>query len=113
MPSSGSRGVPFFRQNTRVNGAVAARVAERATMLETDPDVIGAYLEDAAHFPGGHAEGFADTFQQLYLSIHGWIASGLPGDPPFPTFADGDREVRLCEAIARGATEGTWIGVAS
>jgi D-lactate dehydrogenase (cytochrome) len=29
--------------------------------LETDPDVLAAHLEDAAHFPGGHAAGLVDA----------------------------------------------------
>jgi D-lactate dehydrogenase (cytochrome) len=38
-----------------VNRAVAVPVAGRAVALEADPDVLSGYLEDAAHYPGGHA----------------------------------------------------------
>ena len=66
-----------------------------------------------AHYPGGHVEGFADTFKQLYVDIYGWIAAGRAAGrtPEFPTFADGDREVRLCEAIARSASDGRWVSL--
>ena len=39
----------------------------------------------------------------------GWIIAGRQaGSPPeFPSFADGDREVRLCEAIGQSARTGT------
>ena len=38
---------------------MALPVAGRAGSLETDPDIVSAYLEDAAHYPGGHAAALA------------------------------------------------------
>ena len=43
------------RHNTRVNRAIATPVARRAVSLDTDPDILAGYLEDAAHYPGGRA----------------------------------------------------------
>jgi predicted dehydrogenase len=79
--------------------------------LERDPALLSPDARAFSHYPGGHAEGFPDTFKQLYLAIYGWIASGSSGVPPFPTFADGDHEVRLCEAISRSARTGGWVTV--
>ena len=42
-----------------MNRVVAAPVASRAVALDTDADVLGGYLEDAAHYPGGRAVGLA------------------------------------------------------
>jgi D-lactate dehydrogenase (cytochrome) len=42
-----------------VNRAVAGFVQTRALALERDPDVVAGYLEDAAHYPGGHAAALA------------------------------------------------------
>ena len=80
-------------------------------LLGRDPALLSPEAAAATDYPGGHAEGFPDTFKQLYLSIYGWIGAGMPGPPPVPTFADGDRELRLCEAIARSAAEGRWVDV--
>jgi predicted dehydrogenase len=82
-------------------------------VLERDPALLGPVAAAACHYPGGHAEGFPDTFKQLFLDVYGWIHSGAGGSgpAPFPTFADGDREVRLCEAIARSAGTGGWVDV--
>src|SRR5208337_5483252 len=66
-----------------------------------------------SHFPGGHAEGFPDAFKQLDLAFYSFIGSGCTGQPRFPTFADGDREVRICETIAQSAREGKWVAVSS
>jgi predicted dehydrogenase len=82
-------------------------------VLERDPGLLSPAGAAIAHYPGGHAEGFPDTFKQLYLDVYGWIAGGQEaGRPPtFPTFGDGDHEVRLCEAIARSAAEESWVVV--
>jgi D-lactate dehydrogenase (cytochrome) len=42
-----------------VNRVAAAAVSARPTPLETDPDVLSRYLEDAAHYPGGRAKAVA------------------------------------------------------
>jgi predicted dehydrogenase len=82
-------------------------------LLERDPALISAAAGSITHYPGGHAEGFPDTFKQLYLDVYRWIKSGRQAGSPaeFPNFADGDREVRLCEAIRRSALEGKWIEI--
>jgi predicted dehydrogenase len=82
------------------------------SLLERDPALLSPEAAGTSHYPGGHAEGFPDTFKQLALAVYGWLASGRPGPPPFPTFADGNREVCLCEAIARSATGEGWVAVA-
>jgi predicted dehydrogenase len=82
-------------------------------ILERDPALMGQAAAAISDYPGGHAEGFPDTFKQLYLDVYRWIKSGRnAGSPPeFPSFADGDREVRLCEAIGRSALDGRWIEI--
>jgi predicted dehydrogenase len=82
-------------------------------VLTRDPALLGPPAAAMAHYPGGHAEGFPDTFKQLYIDVYGWIVEGRTAGrtPEFPTFADGDREVRLCEAIARSASVGQWVAL--
>ncbi len=82
-------------------------------LLERDPALLGASAAALCHYPGGHAEGFPDTFKQLFFDVYGRIASGRrSGEPPtFPTLADGDHEVRLCEAIAQSAAAQVWVVV--
>jgi predicted dehydrogenase len=82
-------------------------------VLERDPALLGEPAAAISHYPGGHAEGFPDTFKQLFLDVYGWIAEGREAgkSPSFPTFVDGDHEIRLCEAIAESAQRGTWVTV--
>ena len=79
----------------------------------TQPVTSLAAAAEMAHYPGGHVEGFPDTFKQLYIDVYRWITEGRAAGrtPDFPTFADGDREVRLCEAIARSASRGSWSDI--
>ncbi len=82
-------------------------------LLPRDPALLGPPAAEMAHYPGGHVEGFPDTFKQLYIDVYRWITEGRAAGrtPDFPTFADGDREVQLCEAIARSAADGRWASV--
>jgi predicted dehydrogenase len=60
--------------------------------------------------PPGHAEGYIETHRALFAAVYRAIAAGeQPAEPDYPTFADGLRSLRLCEAVARSAAEGRWI----
>jgi predicted dehydrogenase len=80
-------------------------------LLERDPALLTPTAGAISHYPGGHAEGFPDTFKQLFQTFYDHLGGPSDGHRPYPTFADGDREVRLCEAIARSAAGRSWIDV--
>jgi predicted dehydrogenase len=82
-------------------------------LLERDPALLGPSAHALCDYPGGHAEGFPDTFKQLARAVYSWIAAGSRQTPTFPTFDDGDLEVRLCEAIAQSAALGNWADVSA
>ena len=83
-------------------------------MLIRDPALMSASARAIASYPGGHNEGFPETFKQLFRSFYGYVAAGdFTAPPPFPTFADGHREVLLCEAVLRSAREGRWVEVST
>jgi predicted dehydrogenase len=84
-------------------------------VLERDAGLLGPAAAALSHYPGGHAEGFPDTFKQLFLDVYGWILAGRHAGRPatFPSFADGHDEVCLCEAIASSAASGRWVTLAS
>ncbi len=67
-----------------------------------------------AAYPGGHSEGYPDTFVQLFKDFYDYIQQALPSRlPTFPTFQTGHDELVLCEAIANSARERRWLVVAS
>ena len=79
-------------------------------VLVTDPSLLYAEVRPFANYPGGHQEGFPDTFKQLYRAIYHDIQNGKPSpEPLYATFADGHREVALCEAILESQKKAAWI----
>jgi hypothetical protein len=82
-------------------------------VLTRDPALMGTSAAAISNYPGGHNEGFPDTFKQLFRSFYSHIATGdLNAPPPFPTFVDGHREILLCEAILRSHRQRCWVDVA-
>lgn len=81
-------------------------------VITKDPALM---LEDTrymASYPGGHAEGYPDTFKQSFLNIYNAIAGRESNtSQAFATFSDGAQELVLCDAIQRSAQEGRWIDV--
>ena len=81
-------------------------------VLMKDPSLLSAEANATASYPGGHNEGFPDTFKQLTNKVYNYILAGdFSAEPDFPTFADGHYEQVLCEAIERSAREGQWVVV--
>lgn len=80
--------------------------------LLKDPSLLDESVLPYANYPGGHNEGFPDTFKQLYRAVYGYLDAGDFDQPkPFPTFEDGHHEVVLCEAILQSHRERRWIDV--
>jgi predicted dehydrogenase len=71
--------------------------------------------EDVARligYPGGHVEGYPDTFRALFAEVYAAVAEGRqPENPRYPTFADGHDVMAVTEAVARSADERRWVKV--
>jgi len=81
-------------------------------ILLRDPALVADAVRPFLSYPGGHNEGFPDTFKQSFRAFYGYIQAGdFTAPPPFATFADGHREILLCEAIARSQRDGGWVKV--
>ncbi len=79
-------------------------------VLIRDPGLVSAAARKAITYPGGHAEGFPDTFKQGFKALYDYLAAGdLSAPRTFPTFADGHREIVLCEAILKSHQEQRWV----
>jgi predicted dehydrogenase len=68
----------------------------------------------AAHtfLPAGHAEGWVETFRELYRSVYAAVATAGPmGSPDYPTFVDGHRANVLGDGIALSNAERRWVEV--
>ena len=76
-----------------------------------DPSIL--YPETAAviSYPGGHVEGFPDTFKQNFKCIYKAIEEGNYEGGEFANFEDGLREMLVCDAVVRSAREGRWVKI--
>jgi len=81
-------------------------------LLPKDPSLLSPAARAYAAYPAGHAEGYPDTFVQLFRDFYAYLDAGDFAAPRrFPTFADGNHELLLCEAIAKSAQDRAWIPV--
>lgn len=81
-------------------------------ILLKDPSLLSAAARAYNSYPGGHTEGFDDSFKQLYGAIYGYLRAGDFNKPrPFPTFEDGHDEVILCDRIVESHQKRAWVTV--
>jgi predicted dehydrogenase len=83
-------------------------------LMLRDPGLLDPEARAITSYPGGHSEGFPDTFKQLYTKVYAAIEAGKPPESPdYPTFADGVYALQLGEAILASARQREWVEVAS
>lgn len=80
-------------------------------VLLRDPSLFYPEAAELAAYPGGHNEGFPDTSKQLFREVYLDIRNGKSKTPDYPTFADGYRELLLCERIVASHREERWVEV--
>lgn len=81
-------------------------------ILLKDPSLLSPEARMVTSYPGGHAEGFPDTFKQFSKKVYDYLLAGdFTRTPDFPTFKDGHYEMQLCEAIERSARQKAWTSV--
>jgi predicted dehydrogenase len=81
-------------------------------ILIKNPALMGDAGRAAAALPGGHVEGFGDTFAAHFRAVYADVAAGGPAArPSYPTFADGHDEMLVNDAIAESARVGHWVDV--
>jgi predicted dehydrogenase len=81
-------------------------------ILMRDPALFGEAGRTAAALPGGHVEGFGDTFGALFRAIYTDVVNGAPStQSPYATFAEGHDELLIGDAIADSARHGRWVEV--
>ena len=81
-------------------------------VLPKDPALLSPAARGFAAYPGGHPEGYPDTFVQLFRDFYGYLDAGdFDARRPFPTFANGNHELLLCEAIGQSERDRAWVPV--
>ncbi|OAS14396.1 Gfo/Idh/MocA family protein [Paenibacillus oryzisoli] len=82
-------------------------------VIMKDPSLLHTEVRRYADYPGGHNEGYPDTFKQLFKEIYAAMTSKEHkiGTKVYPDFSDGLREQMLCEGIVRSHLESKWVSI--
>jgi len=75
-----------------------------------DPSLLKAGARSYADLPGGHSEGYDDTFKQVFRRFYASIGDRSAA-PEYPTFADGLRGLTLLEAELKSNEKRGWVDV--
>ena len=106
-------------------GRFAAAAARAEQLLGDLPDdwrllslhaacrqALGDDAAAVASYPGGHNEGYDDSFKQSFRSFYGRLCQhGEETLPAMASFAEGHREVAVCEAILASDLNRVWADV--
>src|ERR1700731_2901915 len=81
-------------------------------LLLKDPSLLNPAARPYADLPGGHSEGYDDTFKQIfrrfYSSIHS-ASIAAPGETlDYPQFADGLRQLVILNAVLASHHKRSW-----
>ena len=82
-------------------------------LLLRNPALMNALGGAAARLPGGHVEGFADTFGAVFRAIYADVIAGAPSATrTYANFADGHDEMLVGDAVLESSRQGRWVPVA-
>jgi predicted dehydrogenase len=74
-----------------------------------DPSLLKPAARSYADLPGGHSEGYDDTFKQIFRRFYASIGTG--GTPEYPQFVDGLRQLTILDAVLRSHRMRGWVDV--
>ena len=79
-------------------------------IIVKDPSLLKALARPYADLPGGHSEGYDDTFKQVFRRFYNSI--GDPAmKPEYPQFVDGLRQLNILEAELESSRTRAWVDV--
>jgi predicted dehydrogenase len=75
-----------------------------------DPALLKAGARSYADLPGGHSEGYDDTFKQVFRRFYASIEDPN-AQPEYPEFTDGLRQLMILEAELESDRRHAWFNV--
>jgi len=76
-----------------------------------DPSILAVGTANVVSYPGGHVEGFPDTFKQNFKQIYADIEAGCAENPNYADFNAGVREMIVCDKVLQSSKERCWVRV--
>ncbi len=78
--------------------------------LPKDPGLLQTSARSFADYPGGHAEGYPDSFKMCFRAFYDAV-SGRDPVVPYPSFEDGHQEIVFCDAVQLSAKQERWVSL--
>jgi predicted dehydrogenase len=79
-------------------------------LIVKDPSLLKPAARPYADLPGGHSEGYDDTFKQVFRRFYQSIEDA-GAEPQYPQFADGLRQLNILEAELKSNESRSWVDV--
>ena len=76
-----------------------------------DPSLLADKARSYADLPGGHSEGYDDTFKQVFRRFYRTVADRT-APVEYPTFEDGLRQLHILDAVLESSRKHAWETVA-
>jgi predicted dehydrogenase len=73
-----------------------------------DPSLLTNGAASWADLPGGHSEGYDDTFKQIFRRFYNRVAD-KNASVEYPTFEDGIRQMRVLDAVLESSRKRAWV----
>jgi predicted dehydrogenase len=105
----GTKGGATWRQECPEELWLGHRDAPNQILLK-DPSLLNEAARGFADYPGGHAEGYPDTFKQLFRRFYASIADASLV-PDYPVLADGLRQMKILDAELASHKSRAWVDV--
>jgi predicted dehydrogenase len=74
-----------------------------------DPSLLKTGARSFADLPGGHSEGYDDTFKQVFRRFYASIRA--PGAAEYPQFVDGLRQLKILDTVLESHRRRSWMDV--
>ena len=77
-------------------------------IIVKDPSLLMPGAQSYADLPGGHGEGYGDTFKQVFRRFYASLDKP-EAKPEYPTFRDGLRQLQIMQAEMESQKSRAWV----
>ena len=78
-------------------------------VLIKDPSLLKPAARGYADLPGGHSEGYDDTFKQVFRRFYASLNAS--GASEYPQFVDGLRQMQILDSVLKSHRTRQWTDV--
>jgi predicted dehydrogenase len=79
-------------------------------LVVKDPVLLKEQARSYADLPGGHSEGYDDTFKQVFRRFYRTVAD-RSAPVEYPTFEDGLRQLEILDAVLESSRGQAWVNL--